>query len=95
MTTYTYDSDGLLLDVSVRDSEGMLLTTATKTYDVEGLMVELVTTNPPAGIEQRVVVEYDEAASVLTEQTYNKLGQLVSETRYEYEYYDDEDGNQD
>jgi YD repeat-containing protein len=35
------------------------------------------------------VVEYDEAEKRLIEQTYNKRGQLVGETRYVYEYYED------
>lgn len=95
ITTYTYDSEGRPLEVAVRDSEGRLISVASKTYDPDGLVVELVTANPAAGIEQRVVVEYDESDSVLTERTYNKLGQLVSETRYVYEYYGDEDNERD
>lgn len=95
VTRYSYDSDGQLLDVTVRDAEGTVLQAASKVYDLDGLMVEVVVSNPPAGIEQRVVVEYDEAENRLTEQTYNKLGQLVSETRYAYEYHGDRDGTQD
>jgi YD repeat-containing protein len=95
ITTYRYDSEGRPLEVAVRDSEGRLLSVASKTYGPDGLMVELVTSNPAAGIEQRVAVEYDEANSVLTERTYNKLGQLVSETRYVYEYYVEEDDERD
>ena len=88
VTSHEYDSDGQLLEIVARDAEGTVLQIVSRVYDLDGQIVELVTANPLAGIEQRVVVEYDEVGKRLTEQTYNKLGQLVSETRYEYEYYE-------
>ena len=91
ITNSTYDSYGRVLDVTMANGEGTVVSTVTRTYDTEGRVVELITANPAAGIEQKVVAEFAEDNLLSGERTYNKLGQLVSLTRYTYEHYDEDE----
>ncbi|MCK4511092.1 hypothetical protein KAW64_05095 [bacterium] len=90
VTSVTYDSDGRAASTVVRNAAGVILQTVSNVYDASGKAVETTTATPAAGIEYRVTVEYDEEGKRVIERTYNKLGELVSETRYVYEFYSDE-----
>lgn len=90
VTRFEYDSEGRTALVEVYNADGIVLQSVSNVYGANGKVVETTTSNPAAGIEYRVAVEYDEDSKRLTERTYNKLGEIVSETRYEYEFYDEQ-----
>lgn len=87
---YTYDADGQLLEAVVEDADGTVLQRNTRAYDADGRVIEITQSNPAADLEHRVALEYAEDGTLAVERTYNKLGELVTEVRHVYEYYDDE-----
>lgn len=86
VTTYEYNLDGNLTRMAVRNADGDEIQSIENTYDDEGRIVESITSNA-AGMEYRVETEYDTDGQRALDRTYNKLGQLVREVRYAYEYY--------
>jgi hypothetical protein len=89
VTAYDYDLDGNLKRMAVRNADGDEIQSISNVYDDEGRIIESVTWNA-AGIEYRVATEYDADGQKAVDRTYNKLGQLVREVRYSYEYYTEE-----
>jgi len=94
VTVYTYDDAGHITELVVTKADGTVVQTVLNSYDADGRVVETVTSNPAAGVEYRVEIEYDESGNRVVERTYNKLGQLVGERRYVYEYHPGEPAEQ-
>lgn len=86
VTDYRYGPDGNVTEMHVRNADGDVIQRILNTYDDEGRIVEAVTSNA-SGMEYRVEMAYDEDGNRAIDRTFNKLGQLVREVRYEYEFH--------
>lgn len=90
VTSYEHDPDGNLTHMDVRNADGDVIQSISNTYDDAGRVVEAVTSNA-GGMEYRVETGYDEDGNRSVDRTFNKIGQLVREVRYGYEYHPPEE----
>lgn len=89
-TIISYNEDGNPIEVAVLNSEDKTVSRIRNIYDAEGKVIESVTELPGADTMSRMTFKYDGAGNKTEINTYNKLNQLVSKTRYTYEYYEQE-----
>ncbi|OUJ74081.1 RHS repeat domain-containing protein [Hymenobacter crusticola] len=83
-----YDAKGNMTETTQLNENGEVKSKTTNTYDDNGNNTGVEVDYPAANVKVKAVNTFDAKGNLTEQRTYNKLGALVSKSKYEYQYYE-------